>query len=267
MEYKIGSVRLLLAIVIVNAIGFALKYFELDTFIILLGFRFHLSAVLPLLVVIKREHLSLIKDSFLHPHFVHIGRVILIFIFTTLLFLAALFFTNEIEVGDPEYFYEFGLSSVADYPVYLLWNSIQLIMLYLFLSIIKENFKGNFFLLLIIPIVLFLYEFIPVKKIILDYESIAAFFLICLIVAVIIKFFNNVYLFVTLIFSIIWFSILAFGSMSYSLINLLFAANYNSWEGFFTVDKSISYFIISSNYLLILLSLFIILLVNKRKPS
>ena len=34
---------------------------------------------------------------------------------------------------NPEYFYEFGLSSIADFPVYLIWNSFQLFFLYQFL--------------------------------------------------------------------------------------------------------------------------------------
>jgi hypothetical protein len=267
LEYKVSTVRFLLALVLVNAIGFALKYFELDTFIILLGFRFHLGAVIPLLIVIKKEHLSLMKDSLLHPSFKHVGRVILTFLFTNLLFLSVLFLTNKVEIGDPEYFYEFGLSSIADYPIYLIWNSIQLILLYLFFSIIHKSFKNSFFIIIVSAILIFAYEFIPLRKMIFQYESIAAFILLCLILTVTIKFLNNVYIFVLLLFSTIWFGLLSFGTSSSTLVNLFFAANYNSWEGFLTVDKIVSDFIIPINFFLILVTLIILSLATKRKSS
>ena len=267
MEYKVSTIRFLLALILVNAIGFALKYYELDIFIILLGFRFHLSAVIPLLVVIKKEHISLVKDSFLHPPFTHFGRVILTFLFTNLLFLSVLFLTNKFEIGDPEYFYEFGLSAIADYPIYLVWNSIQLILLYLFFLIIQKSFKNSFFIILLSAILIFAYEFIPLKKMIFNYESIAAFLLLCLTIAVTIKFLNNVYVFVLMLFSIIWFSLLAFGISSATLVKLFFAANYNSWEGFLAVDKIVSDFIIPINFFLILISLLILSFLTKRKSS
>jgi hypothetical protein len=267
LEYNLSTVRLLLALFLVNAIGFALKYFELDTFIILLGFRFHLGAVIPLLVLIKKEHIPLMKDSFLHPSFKHVSRVILTFLSTTLLFLSVLFLTNKFEIGDPEYFYEFGLSSIVDYPIYLIWNSIQLIFLFLFFIIIHKSFKNSFFIILVSAILIFAYEFIPLKKMIFNYESIAAFVLLCLILTITIKFLNNVYLFVLLLFSTIWFSLLTFGTSSVTLVNLFFAANYDSWEGFLAVDKIISDFIIPINFFLILVSLLILSLLTKRKLS
>jgi hypothetical protein len=251
----------------VNAIGFALKYFEQDTFVILLGFRLHLSAVLPLLIVLKKEHLPLIQDSFLHPPFMHVARVILTFLFTALIYLSVLFLMNKIEIGDPEYFYEFGLSSIVDYPIYLVWNSIQLIFLYFFFLIIYKSFKINFILIFISAILIFTFEFIPIKKIVFNYESIAAFVLLCLIITITIKFFNNVYLFVVLLFSIIWLSLLFFGTSSSILVNLFFAARYSEWEGFFVSDKNISGFLIPAIYLLILISLLILSLIKKRNTA
>jgi len=267
LEYKVSAARFLLAVILVNAIGFALKYFELDTFVILLGFRFHLSAVLPLLVVIKGEHLSLIKNSILHPPFVNVARVILTFLFTTLLFLSVLFLINKIEIGDPEYFYEFGFSSIVDYPIYLVWNSLQLIFLYFFFLLIHKSFNNSFIIILVSSILMFAYEFIPIKKMIFNYESIVAFILLCLIIAITIKLFNNIYLFIVLLFSIIWFCLLAFGTSSSVLINLFFAARYNEWEGFFVIDKDISGFIIPISYLLILISLLILSLIRKRNSA
>jgi hypothetical protein len=188
--------------------------------------------VLPLIVVIKKEHLSLIKDAFLHPPFRQCGRVILTFLFLTLLFPSVLFLTNNIEIGDPEYFYEFGLSSIVDYPIYLIWNSIQLIFLFLFFLLIHKSFRKSFVTILALSILIFAYEFIPTKKMIFHYEGITAFILLCAIHTVTIKFFHNIYLFILLLFSTIWFSLLAFGTSSSVLVNLFFAATYTDWEGF-----------------------------------
>lgn len=267
MEYKVSAVRFLFAVIFVNAIGFVLKYFEQDTFVILLGFRFHLSAVLPLFLVIKKDHLSLIKESFLHPAFIKVERVILTCVFITIIFLSVLFFINKIELGDPEYFYEFGLSSIVDYPIYLIWNSIQIIFLYFFFLIIYKSFKINFILILMSAVLIFAFEFIPIKKIIFNYDSLAAFVLLCFIITVTIKFFNNIYLFVVLLFSIIWFSLIAFGTSSSVLVNLFFAARYSEWEGFFISDENISGFLIPVIYLLILLSLLILSLIKKRNTA
>ena len=267
MEYKVSGARFLIAVLLVNAVGFALKYFELDTFIILLGFRFHLSAILPLLIVINARHLSLIKDSFLHPLFVKVGRVILTLFFTSLLFLSVLYLINKIEIGDPEYFYEFGLSSIVDYPIYLVWNSINLICLFFFFLLINKSFKNSFMVILASAILIFAYEFIPLRKMIFNYESIAAFVILSLILTISIKFFNNIYLFVVLIFSIIWFSLLAFGTTSSLLVNLFFAARFTGWEGFFIADKNISAYLIPAIYLLMLMSLIVLSLFRKRKST
>ena len=168
---------------------------------------------------------------------------------------------------DPEYFYEFGLSSIVDYPIYLVWNFIQLLCLYFFFLIIHKSFRNSFIVILVSTILIFSYEFIPVKKNIFNYESIAAFVLLCLILTVTIKFFNNVYLFVVLLFSIIWLSLLSFGTSSSLLVNLFFAARYAEWEGFFAFDKNISGFVIPASYLLILISLLILSLIRKRNTA
>jgi hypothetical protein len=262
---KISTVRFLLAVILVNTIGFTLKYFGLDTHIIILGFRFHFAAIIAIVAVIKKNHFILFKESFLKPQFVRVGRVIITFIGLNFLFISILFLIKEIEIGDPEYFYEFGLSSIVDYPIYLIWNSIQLILLYFLFLIIQKSFRYNFIIVLAMCILLFVYEFIPVKEFVLDYESVGSFLLLCFIAAVTIKYYNNIYLFIILIFSSIWFSVLTFGSSSSIIVNIFFAANYNSWEGFLTVDKTISYFIIPAYYFLMLISLLILALINKRK--
>lgn len=267
MEYKVSTARIFLAVFLVEAVGFALKYFELNTHVILLGFRFHVAAIIPFLTLIKKNHFNLFKESFIKPQFVRIVRIILTFIFTNILFISILLLFKKIEIGDPEYFYEFGLSSIVDYPIYLVWNSIQLMLLYFFFLIIQKSFKHSFIIILLVSILLFVYEFIPIKKFILDYLTIGSFLFMALIIAVMLKYFDNIYLFIIIVFSTIWVSALAFGTSSSTLVNIFFAANYDVWDGFLTVDKTISDFIIPVNFLLILLSLFILALVSKRKSS
>jgi len=138
LKYKVNAIRIVLAVIVVNAVGYTLKYLELDTFIILLGFRFHLSAVLPLLAVMKLEHLNLVKESLLHPQFKNLFKLSGIILLVTILFFSVLYIIRKIDIGDPEYFYEFGLSSIADFPIYLIWNSFQLIFLYHFFVIINK---------------------------------------------------------------------------------------------------------------------------------
>lgn len=267
MISKSSSARLLLSLFLVNALGFALKYFKLDTYFILLGFRFHLSAFVPFLVLIKRNHFLLIKDSFTKPRFAKIGKIILIFISINLLFISILYFLHLLKIGDPEYFFEFGISSIFDYPVYLIWNSSQLALLYLYLLIVQASYKDNFILVFVTCLILYLYELIPLNNLIFDYSIISSFVLLCAIVVLVMKFFSNIYLFIILIFSSIWINILAFGSTSKVLTNLFLASTYDSWEGFFAIDKSILDFVIPSNLLLLLIAMLVLIFLRRTNPT
>lgn len=267
MKYKVKASRIVLAVVVVNAVGYALKYFELDTFIILIGFRFHLSAVLPLLAVMKLEHLNLFKESLLHPQFKNLFKLLGVILSVIILFFTVLYVTGKMEIGDPEYFYEFGLSSIADFPIYLIWNCFQLFFLYHFLLIVSKSFTSGFVPTLLVSILIFVFEFIPLTKLFFDYESIASFILLELTAAVIIKYFNNIYLLVVLLFSTIWVSVLAFGTSSSILINIFFAARYNQWEGFFTIDKDVTHFAQPVYYFLVLITMLLISLTSWRKAA
>lgn len=267
MEYKVSAARIILAVIVVSLIGFILKYFELDANIILLGFRFHISAVLPFFLIFKKQHLSLIKESLLNPGNKNFFRPILIFFLLTLFLNTTLYFTELIEIGDPEYFYELGLSSIVDYPIYLVWNTPQLVLLFLFLLIIKRSIKYNFAAIFFALVFLFAHELIPIKKFTVDYVSIASFVLMCLIATFLIKYFENVYLFVVLCFSLLWFAVLAYGSGSETLINLLLAARFTEWEGFFSVKKIISDFYLAEYFFQTLLGLSILSLLNSKRNS
>jgi hypothetical protein len=114
-------------------------------------------------------------------------------------------------------------------------------------------------------IFLFAYEIISIKELSLDYVSIASFILMSLIAVILIKYYENVYLFVILSFSLLWTAVLAYGSNSETLINLLLAARFTEWEGFFTIKKIITDFYLPEYFFQTLLGLSILSLLNPKR--
>ncbi|MEJ2617472.1 MAG: hypothetical protein P8Z35_21140 [Ignavibacteriaceae bacterium] len=194
-----------IAIIIINAIGILLRYLELDTYFILIGFR---------------------------------------------LLFAILFLLRKIEPGAPDYFYEFGISSITDFPVYLAWNSIQLILFFLFFIYLTSKVKLNLLIIFFIFFLLFVYELIPLKKESFNYFDLISVFLSGLMVVVMVKYYQNIYWLVIFSFSILWLDFLLFGSNSEMAVNLLFASQYNSWEGFFSVEKDFKVFVLPAHLIL-----------------
>jgi hypothetical protein len=255
----ISTFRLLLSLVLVNGVGFALRYFDYDTFIIIAGFRFHLSFFLPLLILFPSGAAGRAVNLLSHPEYKKKFLPLLWIILAPAIIMAALYFIDTIELADQDYFYEFGLSSVFDYPVYLVWNFPQFLLLFLFLDFSTQKRKNKFFPAFLLIFFLFIYEIIPV-----DFEFgeslfyTAGDFLITVICAAFLfSCYRNVYWFAISLFSALWFNLLAFGSGTTALINLLFAAQYDQWEGFFAVNKDYRIYLLAGQ----LLVMFILLLV------
>lgn len=80
-------------------------------------------------------------------------------------------------------------------------------------------------------------------------------------------YFDNVYLFIFLVFTTVWISILIFGSNSAVLIKLFFAANYPNWEGFFSVENEIAEYVYPAIFLFILMGSKVTILLNRIKPG
>ena len=227
-------------IIIINAAGFLLRYLDIDTYIILIGFRFHLSAVFSLLFIFRVRYQKLIKESFLKPQHKNLFPYLTWIILPSGILFALLFLTKNIELGDPEYFYEFGLSSIIDYPIYFLWNVPQLFVVFLFLILSTEGLRLKFAAVMLVSFLLFAFEFIPLEKESINYFDIGNLLILSLITSIVINCFRNIYLFSFLIFSILWVNLLNFGSSSKEMVNLLFASQYLEWEGFFVVSKEYS---------------------------
>ncbi len=270
MNYKSSLLFILFSIILINAGGFLLRYFEYSTYFIFLGFRFHISLFLPLILILRNEQRFLIKQTFINPEYR--GKFIpLIWIVIPFIVICILpFMTDLIKEGDPEYFYEFGLSSLFDFPIYLVWNFPQLVFFYLFLNLASSGRKNKFLFTLFITFFLFAFEFLPVKLTAdpeLDYSGLAALFLSAFISSILITLYENVYWYSVSIFTIFWAYFLAFGSKSPLIINILFAAKYRTWEGFLVTGKEIAPYLILFYLLLVIIAIFITLPLRRNRQS
>ena len=249
-----------ISILIVNALGYILRVNNLDTYLILAGFRFHLSFVIPFLFVFRLSNLPKLKQILMSPSYNKTFPPLIWIFLPVIIILGGLFLLKKIDVGDPEYFYEFGLSSIFDLPLYLMWNLPQLLMLTSFL--ILTNFERNkIFSVFLCVFFLFAFEFIPLGKEKFNYMAIAILFFSALSAGLIIANSQNVYWFSIFFFMMFWLNILSFGTDSQTMIHILFASQYKNWEGFFNVAKGFR------NYLLAVqsfIAVLILLLSNKK---
>ncbi len=250
MNKGISYTSIILILIFINIIGITLRYFDLDTYLILFGFRFQLSLFLPIIIILRKIEKEFFLDVFKNPPYKKNTFYIYLLITPLLVILVILFFLKKIELGDPEYFYEFGFSSIADFPVYLVWNSLQLISFFLFLIYLSSFSKFRFSFNVLIIILLFAYKFIPLGKESINYYSFASFFMAAMITGILIKYFQNIYWLTVFSFSVLWINFLLFGSESEIIIHLLFASQYNAWEGFFTVSKNFNTFLLPAHFLL-----------------
>ncbi len=262
-SFRLSSIVFVL--IIINAIGILLRYFDLDTYFIFFGFRFQISLVLPLLIVLKSLPKDFIIDIFKRPKYKNkLSFVYLLFIPLLILF-AILFLIKKINLNDPEYFYEFGLSSIIDFPIYLAWNSLQLLSFFLFLIFVSSFSKIKFFTVFLIFILFFVYGFIPLKSEAVDFFHLLSLILSASMIGILIKYFQNIYWLAIFSFSILWLNILLFGSKSELFINLIFASQYSSWEGFFSVGKEFKALILPAN--LLITNIFLIFCLWRKKES
>ena len=127
MQTKINILPIVLALVFVNVLGILLKYFQLDEYIIYCwiqislkpGFAFHYY-------VVRQKHFHILKDIFLKPTYKRLCTIFIWLLIPILLLIPSLLFLKQIKVADPYRFYELGLTSIIDYPIYLVWNLPQL---------------------------------------------------------------------------------------------------------------------------------------------
>lgn len=263
---KNNIIKVFIILIITNVISFILKENELPTYIILLGFRFHLSLILPgILILIFERDFTLVIQTLKEIEYKKFIPIILITFLPIGILLGTLFLLNQIELNDPDYLYEFGYTSLVDFPIYLIWNFPQLFSFYLFQKFIRDNFNYKFTFVFFSSLLLILFEIISLTEFKFNNNIFLIILSLLIAVSLFIVKIKNVYFFAFSIFMILWNFIIAFGSKSELLINLLFANNYDKWEGFFTINKSLKkYFSVDTSQisfgLLIYFLLFIIFL-------
>ena len=256
---------IILLIILINAAGLLLKYYDLDRFVIFFGFRFHLSLTLPFLYLVVQKEFTFIKHELkkfsLRNFFAHFILIIIpLFILVVVLYVL-----KYAELGDPNYFYEFGVSSMADLPVYFIWNLPQLLMAALFFRFVTSARKINFILGFILILSLFIYEIIPLKKekflllALFDWISVSVLFSLIMMKS------KSIYSFAVSVFIFLWSSILLFGSENESIIKNLFAKNYSSWDGFVELSKQITNYNFIIQVLITIIFFLIYYIVSQRK--
>jgi hypothetical protein len=219
---------------------------------------------------LRNEQRSVIKQVLLKPEYK--GKFIpLLWIIIPLIAIGALFFlTNIFKKGDPEHFFEFGLSSIFDFPIYLFWNFPQLFLFYLFLTSASYGRKNKFLISFLLSFFLFVFEFVPIKTTagpVIDYSGLSALLLSALISSMLITLYENIYWFSVSVFTIFWIYFLAFGSKSPLIINILYAVKYRTWEGFFIPLKELFPYMILFYLFLVIMVLVITLPFRRSRQS
>ena len=256
-----------LSILIINTAGYLLRYFSLDTYFIFLGFRFHISFLLFLILFINKDFPAFVKSSLVHSGQIKIINFILIVLLPSILIGGSLLLMKEVKVAKPENFYELGISSLLDFPVYLIWNFPGLaVVMITILFFIRER-KKSFLLAALLFFIIYVFEIIPIDFEDIDFFPMITFIFISLSIGVLINRFRNIYFLSVLIFTIIWVWILAFGSNDKLLINFFLASQYENWDGFFSVGKSISDFLTPAAVLIFFLIALIVSFFSNKERS
>ena len=206
-------IRIILVIVLVNAAGIALRYFEIDTYFIFLGFRFHLATIVPFIILLNGHNFRKLLDAFRNPYFKKKFLPVIWILLPLIILSVSLFFIHDVKPGDPDYFYEFGLSSIFDFPLYLVWNFPQLCLLFMTLLVFSDISRFSYLNVFIGLILLFWYEVIPMDSS-FAYMSAISLVLVALIASFFVTSLQNIYWFSIIIFSSIWSIILLLGSKS-----------------------------------------------------
>lgn len=262
---KLGRIpSVILILIFINFAGLTLKYFELTDYIIFIGFRFHLGLAVPFLIYFLFAKETHIKEYFISPELKNL-RVILLVGLAPIIIEAFLLLLSIAEIGDPLYFYEFGLTSIIDFPIYFIWNLPQLLLFVLFLLNIIDNRK-SIWPASIIFFLMFIYQGINLEEsIVINYPALIFLFSSALLILGTLAYFDNIIEITAALFFILWGAILINGSTSQLLINIFFAKNYSKWEGFLQWPDMPAWIILSSH--IFICSILFLIFRKKRSDS
>lgn len=224
------------SLLLINICGFLSELFELNFFIILLGFRFHFSVLIFAAFIFMFRKEFDVRPILLNKNFTKSWQTFLLTLLPILILAATAYLLGFVKYKEPEYFFELGLSSLIDLPIYFIWNLPQLIILFLWFELISKKINNNF-LFLIAPTIL-LYKIIPTGdaefNLIQAMEIFAASFLFALLF----KKERNIYTRTIVAFVAVWLIVLLHGSNDSTVIKIFLASQYESWEGFLFEAKT-----------------------------
>lgn len=254
----------LILIILINAAGYLLRFFSYDTYFIFLGFRFHISILISILLLSDKEFISFLKKLLIMPGSFNLFTMLLLILVPALIIGGTLLLMKDIRIAKPDNFYELGISSLIDYPIYLIWNfpniaSVIAVILFSAFKKRKKIISGATIFFLI-----YIFEIIPIEFETFDYFPLISFVLFSLSIGLLINRFQNIYFLSSLIFTTIWLWILGFGCDSKIFFNLFLAAQYKSWEGFFLAGKTVSEFLTSGAIVIFLLTVILNYLFSKK---
>jgi hypothetical protein len=241
-------------------LNFALRFFNLPNYFFFLGFRFYGIILLTGIFLYFYSGKDIWKQSLFSFSFKKFYRYLFFVTLPPAIVAGGLFLLNKIELGDPDYFYELGLSSIVDFPIYFIWNLPQFLILYTLLQSVDSSFR-----LKVIPnfILLFFFfspELLSFPKISFNVFSIISVALVLLTLTLLIYKKKNPLTFSFYIFTSVWIALLLFGSSSETLLQTFLAKTYTSWDGFFEINKKFAPYILPSYFFL---SLFSVLFLKK----
>lgn len=274
---KIPVSLYLLLLFILTGLNFALRYFDIPNYFFVIGFRFYGIIFLAGIFLFLFNGIEPLKNSLLSFSFKKFYQMFLFVLLPPAIIIGALFFLNKIELGDPDYFYELGLSSIVDFPIYFIWNFPQFFILYTLLQTVESSFR-----LKIIPNFLLLLFFFSSEIFnhamrgfaslnfqlstfySLNVFSIISYVFLLITIALFIYKRKNVFTFSFYFFTTIWLGLLLFGSKSETLLQIFLAKTYTGWDGFFDINKKFIAFIFPVYFLLSFLP---IIFLKKEKPK
>lgn len=251
--------KLFVSAIISAGAAIGLQFAGLSPFIIILGFRLHICLVVPGLFFLS-DAIETVFRSVQYSWGRHIGLFILILIAAGIPF--ALLAPGIATFQKNDNFFELGVSSVIDMPLYFIWNLPQLIMLYYVLKKTTQ-LKASFLYIFLFLIIITVPAFIPLGTPVPVY-SIAGAVLVIFMASMLTYKAANWIEFTSLLFLVIWSAILIFGTQSEMLVKLFLGKNYENWDGFIEVKGFLTE-IIRTAYLAILF--LVVAMIRKPKKS
>lgn len=217
------------------------KFFEIIPQVYFLGFRLNpfLLIFLLLMYLEKRPWTELIEPFKTFGKFKHwfIGLFIPVLAGGIILLTGLLF--GKFRTTHPEYFYEFGISSILDFPTYLVWTlPILLGLIYIWMILFRSETATR----VLIHSLTFALGFIGIfiinfnPKLLLNYVGVLL--LIFSVMCWTYGFYGytkSLWVSSFTFFVQIYVIVLLFGSTDSFLIKTFFARNYEKWDGFFSI--------------------------------